>query len=137
MGRTMGIDYGTKKTGLAVTDPLGLIVNPLTTIDTKNLFPYLEDYLGREQVDKVVVGEPFMDDGCTPAQHHPAVMDFIRRFKKRFPKCEVDVYDETFTSRHAREIVNQTITSRKKRKDKKLVDKVAATLILQKYLNHI
>lgn len=137
MGRTMGIDYGTKKTGLAVTDPLGLIVNPLDTIETKQLFPYLEDYLGREQVDKVVVGEPFMDDGCTPAQHHPAVMDFIRRFKKKFPDCEVDVYDETYSSRDAREIINLTIASRKKRRNKKLVDKVAATLILQKYLNHI
>ncbi|SRR5690554_6936676 len=137
MGRTMGIDYGRKKTGLAVTDPLGLIVNPLDTVETKQLFPYLEQYFTVEKVDKVVVGEPFMDDGVTPAQHHRAVMDFVRQLRKKFPDLEVDMYDETFSSREAREIVYQSVASRKKRRDKKLVDKVAATLILQKYLNHI
>lgn len=137
MGRILGIDYGTKKTGLAVTDPLGLIVNPLETIETKNLFAYLEDYFGRENVHKVVVGEPFMDDGSTPAQHHPVVMDFVRRFKEKFPACQVEMYDESYSSQQARDIINQTVTTRKKRRNKKLVDKVAATLILQQYLNHI
>lgn len=137
MGRIMGIDYGTRKTGLAVTDPLGLIVNPLDTVDTNRLFDYLADYFGRENVNKVVIGEPFMPDGCTPAQHHAAVMDFVRKFKKKFPECAVDLSDESHSSRHAREIVNRTVTSRKKRRNKHLVDKVAATLILQQYLNHI
>lgn len=133
----MGIDYGTRKTGLAVTDPLGLIVNPLTTVDTRNLFSYLKDYFNREKVELVVVGEPFLEDLCTPAQHHVAVMAFIERFKKQFPSIEVDLQDETYSSRQAREIVNKTIASKKKRRDKYLVDKIAATLILQQYLNHI
>jgi putative Holliday junction resolvase len=137
MGRVMGIDYGTKKTGLAVTDPLQIIVNPLDTVDTKLLFSYLKDYFSREEVEKVVVGEPFMADGITPAQHHPVVMEFIRKFRLEYPDCEVDLCDETYSSRRAREIVNQTVPSRKKRRNKLLVDKIAATLILQQYLNHI
>lgn len=133
----MGIDYGTKKTGLAVTDPLQLIVNPLETVETKFLFSYLSEYFGREDVEKVIVGEPFMPDGFTPAQHHKAVMEFVRKFREKFPDCEVDFSDETYSSRQAREIVNRTVTSRKKRRNKMLVDKIAATLILQQYLNHI
>lgn len=137
MGRLMGIDYGTKKTGLAVTDPLQMIVNPLDTIETKSLFAYLTDYFGREVVDKVIIGEPFMADGFTPAQHHKAVMGFVRQFRNKFPDCEVDLSDETHSSRQAREIINRTVPSRKKRRNKMLVDKIAATLILQQYLNHI
>lgn len=137
MGRIMGIDYGTKKTGLAVTDPLKLIVNPLDTVETKKLFLYLQDYFGREEVEKVVVGEPFMADGSTPAQHHPIVMKFIKNFRNKFPECEVDLFDETFSSRQARDIINQSVPSRKKRRNKMLVDKIAATLILQQYLKHI
>jgi len=112
-------------------------VNPLDTIATKSLFSYLNDYFEREEVEKIVVGEPFMADGNTPAQHHKAVMDFIRRFREKFPNCEVDLCDETYSSRHAREIINIAVTSRKKRRNKMLVDKIAATLILQEYLNHI
>lgn len=137
MGRMMGIDYGTKKTGLAVTDPLKLIVNPLDTVETKSLFLYLTDYFDREEVEKVVVGEPFMADGFTPAQHHKAVMGFVRQFRKKFPNCEIDLSDETYSSKHAREIINRAVPSRKKRRNKMLVDKIAATLILQQYLNHI
>lgn len=133
----MGIDYGSKKTGLSVTDPLRIIVSPLDTIVTKELIPYLKAYFQREQVDKVVVGEPFMADGETPAQHHGAVLEFVLQFRKNFPSIEVDLFDETFTSRQAREIINRSVASRKKRRDKSLVDKVAATLILQQYLNHI
>ncbi len=137
MGRIMGIDYGQKKTGLAVTDPLRLIVNPLVTVETRQLFPFLESYFDREQVDKVIVGEPFMDDGVTPAQHHSSVLNFVRQFRKKFPDCEVEMHDETFSSREARQIINFTVASKKKRRNKTLVDKVAATLILQKYLKHI
>lgn len=137
MKRLMGIDYGTKKTGLSVTDPLQIIVSPLATIATKELFDYLRDYFAKEDVAKVIVGEPFMADGETPAQHHEKVLIFVERFKKEFEGIEVELYDETFTSVQAREIVYKTVASRKKRRNKTLVDKVAATLILQKYLNHI
>lgn len=137
MGRMMGIDYGTKKTGIAVTDPLQIIVNPLDTVETKTLFEFLTDYFEKEEVDKVIVGEPFMADGFTPAQHHKAVMRFVDQFRKKFPDCEVDLSDETYSSRHAREIINRSVSSRKKRRNKLLVDKISATLILQQYLNHI
>lgn len=137
MKRLMGIDYGTKKTGLSVTDPLQIIVSPLTTVPTGELFDYLKKYFAAEQVSKVVIGEPFMADGETPAQHHEEVIRFVRKFEKEFPGIETVLFDETFTSRQAREIVYKSAGSRKKRRDKTLVDKVAATLILQKYLKHI
>lgn len=137
MSRIMGIDYGSKRTGLSVTDPLQIIASPLETVGTKDLFEYLHQYFSREEVEKVVVGEPFMADGETPAQHHPAVLKFITRFQKKFPDVEVVLFDETFTSLQARDIINKSVPSRKKRRDKTLVDKIAATLILQKYLKHI
>lgn len=137
MSRMMGIDYGTKKTGLSVTDPLQIIVSPLETVPTQDLFEYFHRYFETEEVYKVVVGEPFMADGETPAQHHPEVMKFVRRFREEFPNKEVVLFDETFSSREAREIVYKSVSTRKKRRDKTLVDKVAATLILQKYLKHI
>lgn len=137
MKRLMGIDYGIKKTGLSVTDPLQIIVSPLATVATKDLFDYLREYFSKEDVAKVVIGEPFMADGETPAQHHDEVLRFVKRFKNEFEGIEVELFDETFTSVQAREIVYKSVASRKKRRNKSLVDKVAATLILQKYLNHI
>lgn len=137
MERLMGIDYGTKKTGLAVTDPLQIIVSPLATVPTEDLFEYLQEYFARERVSKVIIGEPFMADGETHAQHHDEVIRFVKRFEKEFQGIETVLFDETFTSLQAREIVYKSVASRKKRRDKTLVDKVAATLILQKYLKHI
>lgn len=137
MARILSIDYGTKKTGLAVTDPLQIIVTPLITVETKELMSYLTEYFKNEEVELVVVGEPFMADGHTVAQHHAKVMDFVKDFAKAFPKLPYLLYDETFSSRRAREVVYKVAGSRKKRRDKTLVDKVAAAIILQEYLKHI
>lgn len=137
MARILGIDYGSKKTGIAATDPLQLIVSPLTTIATKDIFEYLNEYIEREDVEKIVLGEPFMADGVTPAQHHTRVLNFKRALEKKYPNLIVVLHDETFSSRRARQIIVQSVSSKKKRMDKSLVDKVAATLILQEYLKHI
>ncbi|GAA5219877.1 Holliday junction resolvase RuvX [Membranihabitans marinus] len=137
MARIMSIDYGSKKTGLAVTDPLQIIVTPLITVETKDLMSYLTEYFKNEEVELVVVGEPFMADGQTPAQHHVKVMEFVKNFAKTFPQLPYLLQDETFSSRRAREVVYQVAGSRKKRRDKTLVDKVAAAIILQEYLKHI
>src|SRR5690625_3077463 len=137
MKRVMGIDSGTKKTGHSVADPLQIRVSRVDTIGAKGLFDYLRNYFSKENVAKVIIGERFMADGETPAQQHDEVLKFVERFKNEFEGIEVELFAETFTSLQAREIVYKSVASRKKRRNKALVDKVAATLILQKYLNHI
>ncbi len=133
MARILSIDYGTKRTGLAVTDPLQIIANGLDTISTSELFPYLENYLQAEDVSTIVVGEPLYPDG-NPAQIHHLVVGFVRKLKKLYPAIEVVMWDERFTSVEAKEIILQSGAKKKKRRDKGLVDKVAAVLILQDYL---
>lgn len=134
MPRILAIDYGTKKTGLAVTDPLQIIAQPLETVPTVGLWDYLTDYLGREQVECIVVGEPLHMDG-SPAQIHHLVVGLERKLKRTYPDIEVVLQDERMTTREARDIVLQSVSSRKRRRDKTLLDKVSATLILQAYMN--
>ena len=129
----MGIDYGTKRTGIAVTDPLQLIASGLTTVPTGELFDFLADYFQNEEVEKVVVGEPLYPDG-NPAQIAHLVVGFVRKLKKKYPELEVVMQDERYTSNAAKEIIMQTGLKKKKRRDKALVDKIAAALILEDYL---
>lgn len=133
MARVLSIDYGTKRTGLAVTDPLQIIANGLDTIPTGELFSFLENYLGMEEVSTIVVGEPFYPDG-NPAQLHHQVVGLVRKLKKLYPAVEVVTWDERFTSVDAKAIILQSGAKRKKRREKGLVDKIAAVLILQDYL---
>ena len=133
LARIIAIDYGTKRTGLAVTDPLQIIANGLDTVATKDLEEYLRQYLNQEEVETIVVGEPFYPDG-NPAQIHPQVIGFARRLKKLFPDIEVVTHDERYTSEEARQVILQSGARKKKRRDKSLVDKVSAVLILQDYL---
>ena len=133
MARILAIDYGTKRTGLAVTDPLQIIANGLDTVATSELEDYLRRYLEQEEVEAIVVGEPFYPDG-NPAQIHHLVVGFVRRLKKLFPDIEVVTHDESYTSEEAKQIILQSGAKRKKRRDKGLVDKVSAVLILQDYL---
>ena len=133
MARILAIDYGTKRTGLAVTDPLQIIANGLDTVATSELEDYLRRYLEQEEVEAIVVGEPFYPDG-NPAQIHHLVVGFVRRLKKLFPDIEVVTHDERFTSEEAKQIILQSGAKKKKRRDKGLVDKVSAVLILQDYL---
>lgn len=129
----MAIDYGTKRTGIAVTDPLRLIAAPLDTVTTSDLFAFLAEYLSGEAVEKIVVGEPLHADG-QPAQIHHLVIGFVRKLRKLYPDIEVVLHDERFTSEDARQVILQSGARKKKRRDKSLVDKVSAVLILQDYL---
>lgn len=132
----MGIDYGTKRTGIAVTDPLQIIVNGLETVTTADLFDFLKVYFETEAVEKVVVGEPLHPDG-NPAQIAHLVKGFVKKLGKLYPDLEIVLHDERYTSVNAKLIILQSGAKKKKRRDKALVDKVSATLILQDYLGHI
>ena len=136
MARIIGIDYGTKRVGIAVTDSLQIIVNGLDTVPTPKIFDFLKKYMEEEEVECIVVGEPMHKDG-NPAQIAHLVVGFIRKLKKLFPKIKVDTQDERFTSKDAKEIILQSgIKKKKRRNDKELVDKISAVLILQDYLGH-
>ena len=133
MKRILGIDYGTKRTGLAATDPLQIIVSPLETVPTGSIWEFLANYLAEEPVELVVLGEPLHADG-TPAQIHHLVVGFARKFEKTYPDIPVVWQDERFTSERAKQVILDSGTKKKKRQDKSLVDKVSAAIILQDYL---
>ena len=136
MARIIGIDYGTKRVGVAVTDTLQIIVNGLDTVPTSEIFDFLKKYMEEEEVECIVVGEPMHKDG-NPAQIAHLVVGFIRKLKKLFPEIKVDTQDERFTSKDAKAIILQSgIKKKKRRNDKELVDKISAVLILQDYLGH-
>jgi putative Holliday junction resolvase len=135
MSRILAIDYGTKKTGLAVTDPLQIIVTGLETIATSELQPFLKRYVFQEQVSKIVIGYPYHPDG-NPGQLAPLIEKLALQFRKQFPLIEVEFHDESLTSKQAKEIILMSGHRKKKRRDKTLVDKVSAILILQDYLKH-
>jgi putative Holliday junction resolvase len=135
VARILGIDYGTKRTGIATTDPLQLFASGLATVATVNLFDWLKDYLEKEEVEKIVVGEPLYPDG-NPAQIHHLVIGFTRQLRKLFPTVEVILHDERFTSEDAKAVIRQSGAKKKKRQDKALVDQVSAALILKDYLNY-
>ncbi|MCC7303433.1 MAG: Holliday junction resolvase RuvX [Bacteroidia bacterium] len=133
MGRIMGIDYGTKRVGVAVTDPLGIIAHGLTTLHPNELFDFLKQYFSREKVDAVVVGEPKGLDGKeTDATLHANL--FVKRLTGSFPQMKVERLDERFTSRLAKKAILASGLKKKQRKNKALVDEVSATILLQDYL---
>ena len=134
MGRILSVDYGSQKSGLAVTDPLQIIVSGLDTVETKQLISFLQNYFRQEVVDKVVIGYPTHADG-TPTALVAQIEEFVKQLKKQIGNVEVAYQDESLTSKHAKEIILAT-HKKKKRRDKKLVDKVSAILILQEYLKH-
>ncbi len=136
MSRILGIDFGKKRTGLSVTDPLQIIVTGLDTQDTSLLRPFIKDYLQKEEVEKIVIGLPTHKDGNFTLIKSD--IDALALFlNKEFPKIEIDFQDESFTSLEAKSVIFRSGVKKEKRKDKKLVDKVSAILILQKYLKHI
>ena len=134
MSRIMGIDYGNKRTGIAVTDPLQIIASGLTTVPTHELFDFIAKYLKEEEVEAIVVGEPMHPDG-NPAQIADQVKGFVNKLRKQHPAIQVFMQDERYTSLEAKQVILQSGANRKKRQDKALVDKVAAALILEDYLN--
>ncbi len=135
MARILAIDYGTKRCGLAVTDPLQIIPNGLDTVPTGELMAYLKQYMQEEEVETIVLGEPFYPDG-NPAQIHHLVIGLSRQLKKAFPEQRIELQDERFTSEDAKSVIRQSGAKKKKRQDKGLVDKVSAVLILSEYLEN-
>lgn len=133
MARVLAIDYGKKKTGIAVTDPLHIAITGLDTIPTYQLFSFLERYLSEEDVRTIVLGMPHHPDG-EPAQLAPEIRRLGEQLAKKFPQVSVAWQDESYTSADARQLILQSGARKKKRRDKNLVDKVSATLILRAYM---
>ena len=136
MARILAIDYGGKRVGLAVTDTLQLIANGLNTVATKEIFVFLKNYLAKELVECVVVGEPkrlnMMDTHSTEMTEK-----FVKELKNKFPAMKIERMDERFTSKMAFQAMIDGGLKKKDRKNKETVDKVSATLILQSYMQHL
>lgn len=132
--RILAIDYGKKRTGLAVTDPLRIIASGLTTVETPQLFSFLRDYFLKEKVEIVIVGEPKQMDG-NPSESTEMIEKFITQFRQEFPTIKIERMDERFTSKMASRTLLDSGLKKKKRQDKALLDEVAATIMLQDYLN--
>ena len=133
MGRILAIDYGTKRTGIAVSDPLRLIAGGLETVATKELERWLADYFAREDGSTVVLGKPLQMDG-TPSETWRFIEPLARRLQQRWPDKEVVFHDERFTSVLAHRTMLESGIGRMARRDKALVDKISATIILQSYM---
>ncbi len=133
MGRILAIDYGQKRVGLAVTDELQMIAGALTTVPNKDILTFLSEYLKKEHVERIVVGEPRQMNGL-PSESAGMIEAFVRSLKKRFPEVMIERVDERFTSKMASQAILFSGTKKKVRQDKSLVDKVSAVLILQSYL---
>lgn len=134
MARIVSIDYGKKRTGIAVTDPLQIIPNGLATVATCELMKFLQDYVSRESVERVVIGEPRQMDG-RPSENLQRVQQFVAQWRKAMPSVPIEYYDERFTSVLAHRAIIDSGISKKARQNKALVDEISATIILQDYLN--
>ncbi len=135
MGRILAIDYGQKRCGIAVTDPLKLIAHALETVPTAGLEAFLADYMRREEVETIVVGQPLQMDG-TPSESTRYIEPFVRRLAKQCPQIPIVRVDERFTSKMAFQTMLDAGLKKKKRQDKGLVDAISATLILQTYMQN-
>jgi len=137
MGRIMGIDYGLRRTGISVTDPLQIIVQGLETRKTEDVMNFIIEYSGKELIDSFVVGYPFLDGNWGNKNFKSKLDEFILDLRKNFPSKKVDLHDERYTSMQAREIIHQRGLKKTKRHDKALLDQTSAVIILQEYLGHI
>lgn len=133
MGRILAIDYGTKRTGIAVSDPLRIIAGGLVTVETKELERWLADYFTREEVSTIVLGKPMQMDG-TPSETWRYVEPLAARLRRAYPDMEVCFHDERFTSVMAHRTMLESGIGRMARRNKALVDKISATIILQSYM---
>ena len=134
LGRVVALDYGRKRTGIAVTDPLQLIASGLTTIPTHELVDFLKRYLEEEDVVRFIVGEPKQMNN-TPSEAEQYIAPFLNRLKKTFPNVPVERQDERFTSKMAFQSMIEGGLKKKQRRNKALIDEISATIILQAYLN--
>ncbi|MBL7749474.1 MAG: Holliday junction resolvase RuvX [Chitinophagaceae bacterium] len=136
MSRILSIDYGLKRTGIAVTDPLQIIATGLTTVESKTLIPFLKDYFSREQVELIIIGWPTnWDDTATHGT--PLVEKCIKDLEKNFPAMPVKKVDERYTSKMAKDAMLEMGMKKKDRRNKALVDEIAATIMLQEYLRSV
>lgn len=136
MARILSIDYGKKRTGLAVTDSLQIIANGLATVSTSSLIDYLKDYIAKEPVERIVIGRPTQPDG-RPSENFARVEQFVNRWRKLVPNIPIEYYDERFTSVIAHQVVIDSGVRKKVRKENKgLIDEISATIILQDYMQY-
>ena len=136
MARILCIDYGGKRTGIAVTDPLQIIATGLTTVDSKELIPFLKKYFLQEEVELIVIGEPKnLDDSDTHGT--PLVKKAIKELEKEFPHIPIKTVDERFTSKMAKQAMIEMGMKKKDRRDKRTVDEIAATMMLQEFMQSI
>ena len=136
MGRILAIDYGRKRTGLAVTDPLRITASPLLTVETAQLVPWLRDYFAREQVDEVVIGHPTQMNG-QESESMNYIRPFLGLFRKTFPEKPITMFDERFTSVLAHRAMIAGGMKKKDRQNKAVVDRIAACIILEDYLDKL
>jgi putative Holliday junction resolvase len=134
MPRILSIDYGIKRTGIAVTDEMQIIASGLTTVASKELIVFLKDYFSKEKVEKVIIGEPKQMNGL-PSESAPIIEKFIKEFSKEFPEMLLDRVDERFTSKMAFQTMIDSGLKKKQRQNKALVDEIAATIMLQDYMS--
>jgi putative Holliday junction resolvase len=135
LARIICIDYGGKRCGLAVTDPLQIIATALTTVDTKDLFTFLADYFKKEPVELILIGEPLNLDN-TPTDATPLVKKAIIDLGKKFPNIPIQTVDERYSSKNAVRAMVEMGMKKIDRRDKKTIDRVAATMLLQEYLTN-
>ena len=133
MGRILALDYGSKRTGIAITDELQLIASGLTTVATADLMDFLKKYIASEKVDLVLVGEPKQKDG-THSTIEEQIQLFLKKFSEVFPDLEVKRVDERYTSKMAFQTMIDSGLKKKQRQNKALVDEISATIILQEFL---
>lgn len=133
MGRIMAIDYGQKRTGIAVSDPLQIIANGLTTVDTSCIFDFLHEYIQKESVETIVVGLPKQMNN-EPSENMKRVEPFVNRLRKLYPSIPVTYVDERFSSKIAHQAMLDGGLKKKDRQNKALVDEISATIILQSYM---
>ena len=131
--RILSIDYGKKRTGIAVTDPLQIIAGGLATVSTSELYDFLVGYVAREPVERIVIGEPRQSDG-SPSENYARVEQFVNRWRKSQPSIPIEFYDERFTSVLAHRAMIDGGLRKKDRQNKALVDEISATILLQDFL---
>jgi putative Holliday junction resolvase len=135
MARYLAIDYGTRRTGIAVTDPLKMIATPLKTVGTHDLMGYISEYMSNEPVERLIVGRPVQMDN-SPSESMKYVKQFVQAFKKRFPLVRVEWMDERFTSKMAADAMIEGGMKKRDRQRKEHLDRISAVIILQSYLEH-
>lgn len=133
MGKLLGIDYGVKKIGLAETDELQIISAPLDTVETKNIWEYLDKFLAQFKIEKFIVGLPTYSDG-SHSETTKKVLKFSKELSKKYPSIPLIHVDESYSSQRAFQTILDSKVSKKKRRDKTLVDKISASIILQTYM---